>query len=709
MDNAQIPFWFLNDKLENKELQRQLELMRSKGVIHCVPHGRSGFIGEYLSDEWFNHIQMILDDKREHGEAVWLYDEFNWPAGTCNRTITKDENLREQYLDIHKVEVKAGERYRYLRQSTCLTISAFEKDGTGPIDLDAYKVGWFGIEYRPQRDMDIYEVNVCIDPYLGAGSGSVNYLDKKATQAFIDSTYEKYYDHFKEDFGPLIKAFFNDESRLCNAFPWCDDFARVFKELKGYDIIPYLGYLIQSGETAGRVRCDYFDVVAHLYQNNYLRVLGEWCEAHRIGLSAHLLNEETLAGQVRYNGDYLRQLKYMTFPGVDHLGKGIGSLNIKYGSSAAHNYGKTNLHCEVFAGCGWDMTVEEGIRITSWLFQQGVQIIINHAFFYSIRDERANDWPPSQFFQWKDWKKMDVYNAMVRRLHYCLSGGCHEAETLIYNPVESFWFHYLADQRFKHGYLNYGPRIESERAAFIDSELQKLMTGLQDLNLDFDIINADALENFEVKQGELVNKLNGEHFKVFILPMVEVVPLKIMETLQEFAVQGGKVIALDCLPKYAMAKLDDTRLATIVTTMQTQGQLILMPIGRTAELAGIINELAPEPIEILKGVAGTRHSLSTYGDEIIDPYLHTGEDLSGVAYSRYIKDNCRIFYFVNYNQQVEQLTVRVESATIPEIWDSVTGEISEAEVVEQTADTYILALNLPPGYGVMLVTPMKNR
>ena len=121
---AQSPFWFLNDKLENQELQKQLALMRSKGVTNCIPHGRSGFVGGYLDDQWFDNIKTILEDKRKHDEPVWIYDEFNWPAGTCNRTITKEEKFREQYLNIQKVERKAGQRYRYLCLPSCLAVSA---------------------------------------------------------------------------------------------------------------------------------------------------------------------------------------------------------------------------------------------------------------------------------------------------------------------------------------------------------------------------------------------------------------------------------------------------------------------------------------------------------------------------------------------------------------------------------------------------------
>ena len=90
-------------------------------------------------------------------------------------------------------------------------------------------------------------------------------------------------------------------------------------------------------------------------------------------------------------------------PASTTLGKGIGSLNVKFAASAGECYGKEGLQVEVFAGCGWDLSFEEYLRMVSWMYLQGVKTIVNHGFFYSTRDERANDWPPSEFFQWAHW------------------------------------------------------------------------------------------------------------------------------------------------------------------------------------------------------------------------------------------------------------------------------------------------------------------
>ena len=263
--------------------------------------------------------------------------------------------------------------------------------------------------------------------------------------------------------------------------------------------------------------------MADLYRENYHGRIHQWCLTHGIDYCPHLLGEETLAGQVRFSGDYMRQLAAVGRPGIDHLGKGIGSLNIKFASSAAECYGKSGLACEVFAACGWDLTFEEYIRMVTWLYTQGVKTIVNHGFFYSIRDFRKYDWPPSQFFQWKEWDRMPAANQLTRRYYGMLSDAVLEAETLIYHPVETYWLHYLADQNFTHGYYH-GPLIADERAAELDKNQQLLLTALQMKNIDYTVFPSDAVKNFVCENGKLKNILTGQEYSLFILPMCQVIP-----------------------------------------------------------------------------------------------------------------------------------------------------------------------------------------
>ncbi len=726
LDQAQCPLWFWNDKLEKNEILRQLKMKTEVGVTCTNPHARSnfgeGFIGGYLDEEWFEHIRTVLEYKEEHQEPVWLYDEMDWPAGTCNKTITRKEENREQYLSFYRITIPAGKAFRAqlfelsgkgmhgLEQGSDMSEFAFNvfiyDEETGkPYEIsDYFKYLLMGpeLEFISEQDAVAYVVKIHVDAYDQEGSMQVNYLDKSATGEFLASTYDKYYERFPEYFGSTIQCVFNDETRMCNPLPWSREFPEVFKEQKDYDIMKHLPELVIPGENAGRIRCDYFDVLAYLYQENYFGEIHKWCKEHKVNLFAHLLGEETMFGHARYSGDYLRQNKYLDIPGADHLGKGIGSLNIKYTSTGAHSYGKDMTAVEVFAGCGWDMTFEEYIRMITWMFQQGMRIIINHGFFYSDRDGRKNDWPPSQFFQWQGWNRMKEGNAMVRRLHYGMTDGVSEADVLMYHPIESFWLHYQPDLLYTHGFME-GAFLGDDEAVRMDREMQLLMNGLLSENLDFELLHKDALDNFRAEGGKIKNIKNGQEFSVLILPMCKVLPAEAARFCKTFAEQGGRIILVDQMPKMALRKSEDEEVVSIFEDMKSNENFYMLELEEKEALYTKVREVIPHPIEIVKGTAKTINNHPAYPSYLIDPYVHTGEDLTGVQFARYLKDGKRNTLFMNYGKEPETVWVKAESNTVPEIWDTFTGEIVEANVVEKEEEMYTIQLQLPCNYGVFVV------
>ncbi|WP_180272730.1 glycosyl hydrolase [Konateibacter massiliensis] len=728
LDEAETPLWFWNDKLEKEELQRQLKLQTDIGVKCTNPHARTnggeGYIGGYLDEEWFDNIKTVLDYKKEHGEKMWLYDEIDWPAGTCNQTITLDERNREQYVTIEAVEIPKNQVFRSqvrkfegtglfeVKEETDKTklaynITIVEKETNAPYELSNYFIyDMFGpeLEFQSEKDAVAYITKVHTDSYETGGNEQVNYLDKEATKQFLKSTYDEYYKYFKDDFGGAITTVFNDETRMCNPIAWSRSFSDEFWAQKGYDIRKNIYQLIIPGEEAGRVRCDYFDVLASLFQKNYFGEIQAWCKEHNLKLFAHLLGEETLFGHARYSGDYMRQNRHQDICGADHLGKGIGSLNIKFTSCGAHSYGKTRTAVEVFAGCGWDMTFEEYSRIVTWMFQQGMHTIINHGFFYSDRGNRKNDWPPSQFFQWQGWNQMSEGNDMIRRLNYALTDGINEADILVYHPMESFWLHYLPNQHYTHAFFH-GAFLKDEQAKYIDREMQLLLNRLSSENMDFDLIHKDAVENFEIRNSKIVNKLNGQTFSALLLPMCEVLPLEMAKLCEAYALAGGKIVAVDTTPVYAMKKDEDEELRQIFERIEKLGCLKVIPAQEKEKICDVLNEQIPHPIAITKGTKGTINNHPAYEDYLIDPYLHGGEDLSGVLFNRYLKEGKRHTLFMNYSDKPDQIEVKVETAkSVPEIWNTFTGEIQTAKVVSKEADGYVIELDLPCNYGMIVVS-----
>ncbi|MBQ7726327.1 MAG: hypothetical protein IJT66_04205, partial [Clostridia bacterium] len=76
-----LPFWSWNDRLEEKELLRQIEWMNENKIGGFFMHARSGLKTEYLSDEWMRAIKACAAKAKELGMEAWIYDENGWPSG----------------------------------------------------------------------------------------------------------------------------------------------------------------------------------------------------------------------------------------------------------------------------------------------------------------------------------------------------------------------------------------------------------------------------------------------------------------------------------------------------------------------------------------------------------------------------------------------------------------------------------------------------
>ena len=91
------PFWSWNGKLEEKELIRQIHVLKNMGMGGFFMHSRTGLATEYLGDEWFQFINSCADEGEKLQLESWLYDEDRWPSGLAGGLVTRDKKYRERY------------------------------------------------------------------------------------------------------------------------------------------------------------------------------------------------------------------------------------------------------------------------------------------------------------------------------------------------------------------------------------------------------------------------------------------------------------------------------------------------------------------------------------------------------------------------------------------------------------------------------------
>ena len=107
-------------------------------------------------------------------------------------------------------------------------------------------------------------------------------------------------------------------------------FAR-FKELKGYDVEPYVALFAQSlpvGMQAlpihltpeqVRIKGDYYDVFSKMFAAGFFKPQGDWCAANHLEYQVHLNHEEMEMELTHSEGSFFRDMRAVQVPGIDAI------------------------------------------------------------------------------------------------------------------------------------------------------------------------------------------------------------------------------------------------------------------------------------------------------------------------------------------------------------------------------------------------------
>ena len=464
---SQIPFWFLNGKVDGHEYARQIEEMASQGVLQAMPHPRYGMDRrDYLSDRFWSAMEQLLRKASETDFAIHLYDEFNWSSGPAGgrvtahvpyrslgislraRTVTGPARVTFDNCDDRPLRIDMltnfSEREDYLR---VLLVPLTEDDTLNfqaatelavPPPADAEVV----IDVPPGRFEAIVLFTVRSShpsPIAPGCGGLIDYLAPEPTRKFIEYTHEQYAKRFQQYFGTTIKSIFYDESGPFSAgcFTWTDRFPEEFERLKGYDIVANLHHLFyDAGATTEKVRCDYWDVVAHLFTESFIGQLADWCSEHGIALTGHAFEE---IHRWTWAADPYRLLRRQQWPGTDSLGGYKNYSEIKLAQGVSDITGKRVLVCESIGGMdGWAATLRKTKLAYNQLAVAGVTHTIPHAFFQSV-DSAKSECPPSFFFQNPFWKYYRRLADMTARQNWINRQGVHVADIAVFYPLVSWW------------------------------------------------------------------------------------------------------------------------------------------------------------------------------------------------------------------------------------------------------------------------------
>jgi alpha-L-rhamnosidase len=693
-----LPFWFLNGELDPDEMRFQLRELADKRMRGVVLHGRYGLELPYLSDGYLDRIGLAAEEARTLGLSTWIYDEMNWPSGTADKRVLKARpDLAQRYIECISFEIQGpwfmcltGEDSRYLDFERSDPVAAFATGQDGTVvdltpNLSFERVVPWEVPPGPWRLS--YVVQKRADYYIDA-------MDPESTRMFLELGYAPYLRAAGNGDGsrPLV-GFYSDEPAMHYymsggdnpVLPWTKNMFRRFRDRNGYELRPrLLDLFFDVRPDSARVRHDYFNTTTDFYTNAYYRQLREWCNAHGMVFTAHLLYEEWLRRMIRVEGNLFRHYENMDIVAVDHLYPVIGTrtspdqhVALKVASSAAHQFGSPRVICESFGGIFMDATMQRMKWIADWEYVLGVTVLNPHGFHYTLEGNRKRDWPPSQFYQYPWWRHYGVFNDYVSRLSRTLSGGRHLARVAVLWPINAMFATYTPQQRNE-----VGDRIEDDFNALTDL--------LMRLHVDFDYLDEDVLARSELRDGAV--HVGDEAYEVVVVPPMAHVRASTLDRLEELVGQGGGVLGGVLLPGRAFGPegLSDVaarvRLLFGVDPAETRGSLGVED-GATVEARDDVRVAFVRAGRIAGRPTANVHSMAQAATvpparSVVDAYRGVlarllppdveidNEELFSL---RRTKDGREVVFVVNPTFEAQEAGVRVHGAVEPHLWDPSTG------------------------------------
>lgn len=94
-----IPFVAVTGKPTDADVERKVEELCEKSFQQFLIYPRTGLEYEYMGEEWLHLTEVFCREAEKRGMKVWLYDEYNWPSGTCKGRVPR-ENEAWRYAEL---------------------------------------------------------------------------------------------------------------------------------------------------------------------------------------------------------------------------------------------------------------------------------------------------------------------------------------------------------------------------------------------------------------------------------------------------------------------------------------------------------------------------------------------------------------------------------------------------------------------------------
>lgn len=413
---APTPFWFLNDRLDSREILRQIAAMDDAGVGGFVLHPRVGLPRDqaWMSDALMGFMKLAVEEAARRGLRVVLYDEGMYPSGSSCGLVVK-ENAGYQ---CRGWECRASDT---LGAGETLVARCLRANGEVVFVID-----------RPVPSV-IRGLHYTLPDDGGAGSPAgdaeetppaADLLNEKAMATFLRLTHDRYASVLRSFFGSTITGIFTDEPSLLGRPTWktpkivagTTGLLPHLERLTGTDFTPLLPALFFDDEPdAKEVRHAYEQAVRRRLEETYYAPMAAWCERHGLELMGHPEKPDDLAIQKHFGVPGQDLVWRWVLPGSTAT-RGAQSTQCKSAASAAYHLGRHRNSNEFAGAYGHQLTFDELLWLANHCLVRGQNWLIPHAYYYSMRGPRCDERPPDVGFNSKWAEQVPAFNDYCDRL-----------------------------------------------------------------------------------------------------------------------------------------------------------------------------------------------------------------------------------------------------------------------------------------------------
>jgi hypothetical protein len=727
-----VRWWWNGDRVTTEEVLRELDVMQKAG-IGGVEINPIRFPAEadpmdtkaltWMSDEWIAVLESALNGTKERAMTCDMIVGSGWPYGgeflaredqTQMMALGTREFTGPQHVQLSTAELLADVHPRFvspakdpLKELSMLTLVPYAMSDVNEAVSIPVKKGEQSIAFDMPEGRHVLYFLIKLTGFMavingapGASGPVLNHYKASSVEMYLN----RISDRLSAKVGPLgehFRAFFTDSIEL-EGENWCDDMLVEFKRRRGYDLAPFLPFvLFKVGEMGNAVATPYgakfspefekktqlvrydFETTKHeLFQERFVGTFVAWCT--KVGVKSRMQAygmdcDPITAGMmidIPECETWINSEEIEPFGNGDYRhGRNYTMIN-KFVSSAAHLSGKQLISCEEMTNTEDPFHASmERIKVAGdQSMLSGVTQSVLHGFNYSPLTAPFPGWVRyGTFFNERNtwWPYFKLWTDYKARVSMLFQHAEMQADIAILPPS--------ADLAAKYGFQ----RDPFPRVAYPEY-LYKIWEAIHQNGSGCDYLNEDIVRRSMVRDGRLVFRTRS--YKAILLPEVESMHPSTAEKLHDFVDSGGTVVFLGKTPNQAAGLVEQVRDST--------------------EIVRIVSKMRADhpdrtPLESVNesDMVGWYGGLQSRYD--LAPDVKISHPTDYVSQIHYRSGDREIFFFTHYGPE-ERSTFDATFRTGSKeawLWDAETGSRSRLVV----KDDHVLSISLDPSESKLIV------